>query len=100
MMDPGQQDPEYIMKTNDPYKLTSPSVLPETELASNPREGEISFGNNDTIKNTALIVHMFPNKLHSFLFLDAIASLQFSMLVRWSVTSLDFDNLMSCHSHF
>ena len=35
-----------------------------------------------------------------FGFLDAIASLQFSMLVRWSVTSLDFDNLMSCHSHF
>ena len=68
MMEPGQQGSEYIMKINDPYKLTSPSVFTETALASNPRVGEISFGYNVTIKNTALIVHMFPNKLHSFLF--------------------------------
>ena len=68
MMGPGQQGSEYIMKTNDPYKMTSPSVFTEMALASSPRVGEISFGDNDTIKKAALIVHMFPNKLHSFLF--------------------------------
>ena len=51
-----------------PYKLTSPFVFPVVALASNPRVGEISFGNNDTIKQTALIVHMFSDKLHLFLF--------------------------------
>ena len=68
MMDPGQQGSEYTMKTNVPYKLTSPSVFTEMALASSPRVGKISFGNNDTIKKTALIVHMFPDELHLFLF--------------------------------
>ena len=68
VMEPGQQGPEYIMKINYPYKLTSPSVFTEMALASSPSEGEISFGYNVTIRNTALIVHMFPNKLHLFLF--------------------------------
>ena len=60
------------MKINDagldPCKLTSPFVFTEAALASNPRVGEISFGNIVTIKMTALIVHMFPDELHLFLF--------------------------------
>ena len=46
------------------------------------------------------VLEFYRESNNSSGFLDAIASLLDSMSVRPSVASLDFDNLMSCHSHF
>ena len=66
----------------------------EADLGARHRPGRECGQHQEELQQAPPLHH------HQGWFLDAIASLQFSMSVRPSVPSLDFDNLMSCHSHF